>query len=513
MHIDNERIAKNTMYMYLRLITVMVIGLYTSRLVLNILGVSDFGLFSVVGGVLALFTFISSSLASATSRFLNIEMGKPDGDVNRTFNINVLLHCMLAAAIFLLAETIGLWYIYNKLNVADGKLGDAVFVYHISIVTACLGIMNSPFQSLFNAHEQFRFTSVFDIVNTLIRLGCILLLSLYEGKYALCIYSMIMGLTMVLSFIVYHAEAYRRWHDTVRFRLIRGWNNYKEVLVFGNWSLLATMSYMARSSGSDLLLNSFFGTHVNGAFAIGRSVNQYVSTFSCSFDGTSSPQIIQAYAAKDMGRVEYLVNKTGRLGLLIFVILFFPLNTKLDFILHLWLGEVPEGALTFVRLYLIIAGISMSCGGLGALLRAYGRIKWFQIELSFFFLICIPIGYYIFSIGYPPYYILILFAAADVVHRIVQLIMFRMIIGFDTLSYVREAYMRPAIISIILAIVTYFCDQYTYEGYAAYLLEIGMIAIIGVILSYVIGLTSYEKGIIKNDAKNIFTYIKRRYLG
>lgn len=504
MHIDNERIAKNTMYMYLRLITVMVIGLYTSRLVLNILGVSDFGLFSVVGGVLALFTFISSSLASATSRFLNIEMGKPDGDVNRTFNINVLLHCMLAAAIFLLAETIGLWYIYNKLNVADGKLGDAVFVYHISIVTACLGIMNSPFQSLFNAHEQFRFTSVFDIVNTLIRLGCILLLSLYEGKYALCIYSMIMGLTMVLSFIVYHAEAYRRWHDTVRFRLIRGWNNYKEVLVFGNWSLLATMSYMARSSGSDLLLNSFFGTHVNGTYAIGNSVNQYVTTFSSYFDAASSPQIIKAYAAKDMGRVEYLVNKTGRLGLLIFIILFFPLNIELDFILKLWLGDVPEGTSTFVRLYLIVGFISQSCGGLTPLLRAYGRIKWFQIELSFFFLICIPIGYYIFSIGYPPYYILILFAGADVVHRIVQLIMFRMIIGFDSISYIRQAYLRPAIIAIIMIIITHYYSQLNVTDIFSCVMMIAFTALTAALLSLVIGLTNYERKILYGDATNFF---------
>lgn len=510
MHIDNERIAKNTMYMYLRLITVMVIGLYTSRLVLNILGVSDFGLFSVVGGVLALFTFISSSLASATSRFLNIEMGKPDGDVNRTFNINVLLHCMLAAAIFLLAETIGLWYIYNKLNVADGKIGDAVFVYHISIVTACLGIMNSPFQSLFNAHEQFRFTSIFDIVNTLIRLGCILLLSLYEGKYALCIYSMIMGLTMVLSFIVYHAEAYRRWHDTVRFRLIRGWNNYKEVLVFGNWSLLATMSYMARSSGSDLLLNSFFGTHVNGAFAIGRSVNQYVSTFSCSFDGTSSPQIIQAYAAKDMGRVEYLVNKTGRFGLLIFIILFFPLNIELNYILSLWLGEVPEGTLPFVRLYLIVAGIAMSCGGINALLRAYGRIKWFQIELSFFFLICIPLGYYLFSIGFPPYYILILFGGADIMHRIVQLTLARVIIGFDSLSYIREAYLRPFIIASIMSIITFFIQQNKHDDNLSCLSIIVLTVVTAVFLTYTIGLTNYERGILKNDASVIISKIKAR---
>ena len=285
----NRRIVKNTAYMYVRLFTIMVIGLYTSRLVLEILGASDYGLFSVVGGVLAMFTFISGSLTSATSRFLNVEMGKKDGDVNRIFNINVLLHVLLACIILLLAESIGLWYIYNKLNVADGKLDDAVFVYQMSILTACLGIVNTPYQSLFIAHERFRFLAVLDIANSFVRLGCILLLSLYHGDYALRLYSIIFCLTTANSFVVFHWLAWRQWEGTVKFRLVRGWKNYKEVLVFGNWNMLSTVSYMARSSGSDLLLNSFFGTAVNGAFAISKTVSQCIGTFSSNFDSASSP--------------------------------------------------------------------------------------------------------------------------------------------------------------------------------------------------------------------------------
>ena len=203
MNTANRRIVVNTIYMYVRLFTMMVIGLYTSRLALRILGISDYGLFSVVGGVLAMFTFISSSLANATSRFINVEMGKKDGDVNRVFSVNVLLHIALAGFIFVLAETIGLWYIYNMLNVAPGKQEEALFVFHISVFTSCLGIINTPYQSLFLAHERFNFQAKVDIFNSFIRLGCILMLSLYEGDRALYLYSVIFSLTTILSFVIY----------------------------------------------------------------------------------------------------------------------------------------------------------------------------------------------------------------------------------------------------------------------------------------------------------------------
>ena len=198
----NKRIAKNTIYLYSYQFISLFLGLFTSRVVLQVLGVSDFGIFGVVGGVLAMFSFISGSLGSATSRFLNVEMGKKNGDVNRVFNINVALHTMLALTIFLGAETIGLYYVYHYLVLPEGKLPDALFVYQISIMTVCLGIMNSPYASLFNAHENFLFTTVMNIANLFIKLLCVIALLLYTGNYALRLYAIIMSLTTVNTFVV-----------------------------------------------------------------------------------------------------------------------------------------------------------------------------------------------------------------------------------------------------------------------------------------------------------------------
>lgn len=495
MNTANKRIAKNTIYMYVRLVTTMVIGLYISRLVLEILGVSDFGLFSVVGGILAMFTFISTSLGSATSRFFNTEMGKPNGNLNQSFNTNLLLHICLAIGIIILAEIIGLWYIHNKLNIENGKLDDAIFVYHISIFTASLGIVNSPYQSLFVSHERFGFLAVLDIANSLIRLAAIIMLSFYQGIFALRIYAIIMSLTTVNSFIVFHYVAHRDWPQIIRLNLVKEWKYYREILVFSNWNLLATMSYMARSSGSDLILNAFFGTTMNGAFAISKNVNQVIASFTGNFDNTSAPQIIQSYAAGDRERYTYLANKLGRINILLFELIAFPVLIELDFLLHLWLGNVPEGAFIFTYLNILIAGMSLTAGGIFNLINASGKIKWFKIETSFFFLLCLPIGYGLFLLGYPAYTMLILFLAADIIQRAIQLVLMRYILLFDSWLYVREAYLRPAFIAFIMACVLYGYHLHELESAAGKLLAIAGCGLLTLVLIFFVGLKPSERNL------------------
>ncbi|MDD6123478.1 MAG: hypothetical protein PUB53_03410 [Bacteroidales bacterium] len=488
----NRRIALNTVYMYVRLVTLMAMGLYTSRLVLSVLGVSDYGIFAVVGGVMALFTFLSNALANATSRFLNTEMGR-GGDVNATFNINLLLHVALALLIFLLAESVGLWYIHSGLNVAPGRLDDALFVFQVSIFTTCLGIVASPFQSLFIAHEQFRFQMVVDIVNSFVRLGCILLLTLYDGSEALRLYSLIFSLTSLNTLGIYYFLGRRRWPEIICLRLVRGWARYREVLVFNNWNLLATLSYMARSSGSDIMLNAFFGTSVNGAFAIAKAVGGYVSEFADKFDSASAPQIVQAYAAGDHGRVSFLVNKIGRANLLLFELMLFPLLIELDFVLGLWLGEVPPFVLELTRINLWLGLVGTSCGGLGPLIRAYGRIKWFQIEQSTCFLLCIPLGIGVLSLGYSAKSLLYLFLVADLVHRSIQLCLLRHLVGFDSLRYVREAYLPPFLIGCIMSVLLLI---YSYNPFTAAPLKIIVIIstfLLAVLLVWTLGMQKEER--------------------
>ena len=485
--------------MYIRLITTMVIGLYVSRLAIALLGVSDYGLFSVVGGVLAMFTFISGSLASATSRFFNIELGKKGGDVNASFNINLVLHCAMAAILLLLAESIGLWYIYHHLNVEAGKLDDAVFVYQVSILTACLGIVNTPYQSLLTAHEKFGFLAMVDTANSLLRLACVVGLTLLP-EAGLRLYSLIFALTTATTFVAYHYKAFIDWRDTIRLRFVRGWGRYREVLVFNNWNLLATMAYMANSSGVDLLLNAFFGTPMNGAFAVSKTVKSSIMNFTGNFDTASAPQIVQSYAAGDRERYTYLCNKLGRINILMFELMCFPLLMELHFVLQLWLGNVPAGAYELTFLGIIQGGIALTNGGIFNLINATGRIKWFKINVSFFFLVCLPAGYCMFSLGMPYYSIVLLLIAADIAQRAVQLVLMRRLLGFDSLQYARKAYLRPAVIAAIMAIFIYIRSQIVVDSAAMHLLIIAATAVLTIILVYTIGLTSGERKALREKA-------------
>lgn len=489
---SNKRIAVNTVYMYIRLFVTMAIGLYTSRVVLLVLGVSDYGLFNVVGGVLALFGFITGSLGGATSRFLNAEMGKRDGDVNKAFNINQTLHVILAAIIFLLAETIGLWYVCNKLNVAPGKLSDAIFVYQMAILTTCAGIINSPCASIFTAKEKFGFTSALDITNTIIRLLCVIAMQYYNGN-SLRFYTIIFCLTTANSFIIFHWLAYRWWPEIVELRFVRGWDNYKPILSFGSWNMLWTASMMARSSGSDIIINAFFGTATNGAFAISKNVSNYVVSLSANFDGASAPQIIQSYNGGDLARCCYLVNKMGRFCLLLFELVLFPVFIELDFLLHLWLKVVPEDVLLLCQLNFILAAVALTGGGIAMFINATGKIKWFKIEFSFFFLLCLPVGYMLFSLGYPPYSMMILFIIADALQRIVQLILLKTILGFDSLRFIKEAYARPFLIAIVMSCLLFFYSFAEINNNWYRFLSIVVCACITALFVFYIGLTKSEK--------------------
>lgn len=451
---SNKRIAKNTMYMYIQFFVNLAVGLYTSRVVLQVLGVSDYGIYSVVGGILTMFTFLSGSLAGATTRFLNYEMGLKDGDVNRAFNINVVLHLFFALIVFMAAETAGLYYIFKYLVVEEGKLGDAVFVFEVAIITACLGINNTPFNALFRAKEKFGFLAVLDITQVLIRLGLIVLLKFYDGN-SLRLYSLIMSFTTVSSFIVYRIYSNQHWTEIIKFRFICGWHYYKNVLVFGWWNLLSTLAVLARFSGCDIMFNYFFGTAINGAYALSRSVADYATNASSYFEGASVPQITQSFSSNDHSRCNYLVNKMGRMTLLLYLAVFFPLYIELDFVLHLWLGQVPDGVLLLSRINLISGFVSLTSSGLVTYINATGKIMWFKILMSSFLILCLPVGYVMFKMGMPYYVLPILFIVADAVHRVFQFVLLKKITNYDIVSYIKEAYIRPFSIIMIMSAVLY----------------------------------------------------------
>ena len=499
------RIARNTVIIYIRMAVTIVVGLVTSRLVLQALGASDVGIYSAVGSTVALVGVISGALSGTTVRFMNIEMGKADGNPNRMFNICHTVHLGGAAVILLLLESIGLWYIHAKLNVPPGKEADAMFVFQVSTVVACLGIANVPFQSLFTIHEKFGTVALVDIFNTLLKLGLVALLVLMrERPDGLRIYAVMMSASTWVSFIAYHWMSARRWPDIVRWKPVREKSAYREVMTFNNYNLLSSSAVIARSQGSNMLINAFFGTTTNAAYFYAFTLQNYVNQFVNNFDSASAPQITQNVGAGQVETATRLARRSCRICLLLFLLLFFPLWSELEFLMGLWLGsKMPPETVVMARWTLLIAAVATSAAGLGQLINAFGRIKWYKIEITVLFMLCLPAGYILFKQGAPAYTILTCFVVSDFLSRIIQFILLRVQFRFDVFRFLRHAYFRPLVISILMGGYLLLYRTITLTGPWQHLA--GFVAT-GLVTAAVIGFVGFSR----EERRKAIAFIRRK---
>ena len=491
---NNKKIlAKNTIIVYVQMIVTMAVSLLSVRLVLKALGDSDYGLFNIVGGVIAMFMFMSTSMSVTTTRFLNYERGKKDGDTNRIFNQSNVLHIFFALIILLLLETAGVYYIINFLNVAPGKETDAMFVFQVSTVTACLAVTNVPFQSLFIAHEKFSFVAIIEILNVLLKLCFVLVLWVYEGN-ALRFYAVSMCMVALFSFVAYHVLATRRWPEIVKWKLVRGWRSYKDQLVFSNWNLLATFSLMLRGQGAALIINHFFGTVVNAAFAVANNVQQQVNTFIGNFDTAVSPQIARNAGAGNTDTSLSLACNTCRMCVLLMEVVFFSLYIELEFVLRCWLGaDMPDGTLTFCEYTLFIAVVSSTSAGLVHLINGLGKIKWFKIQGCLWQTLPLIFGWIAYSQGMPPHTIVLFFIISDAMSRITQFWLLHCIYGINVIPFVRNAYTRPFLIFVIMLLYMLLYHQIVIGSFVIHVLGIFITLFVAAGLALMLGLRESER--------------------
>lgn len=489
---NNKLIYKNTLIIYARMLFVTFVGLFSSRFVLQALGASDYGLYNVVGGLIALFNVLGTAMSTTSRRYINVEMGKPDCNLNKVFNICLLLHICFAALILLIAETLGIWYVNNVLNVADGKLDDALFVFQISVVVACIGIINIPYMSLIEANEKFGISAIIDTSTTIIKFSLIIILLYYEGN-ALRFYALLMCGVSLLSFSLYHIVCFRKWPFVIKHKLYKKSSVYKEILVFNNYIALGALSSIGRSQGTNMIVNYFFGTLVNAAFAVAHQVESYVYMFVNRLTQASYPQVAINYSGDNMRRVNSLVEKNSRLCILIMTLFFFPLLGEIDFILSLWLKQVPDGAVLLCTLALISCLVASFGEGTFGYIQASGEIKWFQILGSIFSLINLPLGYLLFKMGLDAYWIVVCYIVSSIIWRIISLIMMEKLLGFDLKGYVKNAYMPPILIIMIMILVISVYWMLPIKTVLMHLLGIIVILLITGFLIITIGLTKSER--------------------
>jgi len=488
----NMKIAKNTVIVYFRIFVTIIVGLVCARIVLNTLGFDDYGLYNVVGSTVAMFGFISAALIGTTQRFINYEMGKPGGDLCRIFNICNVLHILCAIVLFILIEILGTIYINNYLNVIPGKESDAMFVFQVSTIVACVGVMNVPYQSLFVAYEKFSAVAIIDISLYLLKLALVLGMLLFKGNL-LRIYAVFMSVSTFLSFAIYHILCKRYWPDVVRWKPVRKASEYREVMSFGGYNILASISGVARSQGSPILVNYFFGTTANAAYGVGNSLFSYIQKIVSNFDYAAAPRITSDISAGNKDSSVKLARTVCRMSVLVMLILFFTLYVELEFLLRLWLGDLPDGAVTFCRWMMVIGIVSSTSGGVGQFISGYGKVKWFMIVSSFLFVMALPIGYFIYKAGGPPVSVLVVYVIVDIIVRLVHFVLLRKIAGIDSLEFIKGAYTRPALVALILLTITFLYGKLGIATAIGRLCGVAVMLMLSCAVVFLVGLRKEEK--------------------
>ena len=401
---NNKRIAKNTLMLYIRMFLVMGVNLYTSRIILNALGINDYGIYNVVGGIVSLFSIISGSLSSAISRFITFELGTGDiTRLKRIFATSISIQLFISFVVLLICGTLGFWFLNNRMNIDPERMVAANWVLLFSLFTFVINLLSVPYNAAIVAHEKMSAFAYISVIEVLLRLGVAYLILIFNSDRLILYAGMIMGISVIIR-ILYGIYCSRKF-DECRCKPNYDRAIFKEMSGFAGWNFIGTSSSVIRDQGNNIVLNLFFGTVVNAAYGIGMQVGYAINSFSQNFMTAINPQITKSYATKEWSYLNNLIIRGSRFSyyLLWIVSSFVLLNT--DQILFLWLGEVPEYTVRFVQLFIIFVLSESFSQPLITSILATGDIRNYQIVVGGFKLLNLPLSYLFLRLGFSPYVI------------------------------------------------------------------------------------------------------------
>lgn len=478
---NNKRIAKNTVFLYGRMLLVMLVTLYTSRVTLKVLGVDDYGIYQTVGGVVTFLSFLSNALGTGTSRFLTFEMGKKKPRLSLLFATVRTAHIVLGLIIVVLGEIIGLWFIYNKLVIPADRLNAAVFAFHFSIIATFFQITQIPYNATLIAHEDMNIYAYISIVEAVFKLAIVFLLQLFVFDL-LEFYAALMCTTTVVILFIYRIYC-RKKYPEVKGNLRFDRELFKGVASFSGWNLITSSAMSLANQGVTIVTNMFFEPSVVTIRSLALRVNDIINTFIGNFRTAVNPQIVKKYAAKDYEASKKLALESTKYTYYLMLIIVVPILLLSEPLLKIWLDEVPDGLVPFVQIAVFQGLFQALDTSLYAPIFATGKIKENALISPLFDFIQLPIVYGLFLLGYPPIVLAWVSAAACIllgvvvkpilVHKIVNY-------GYMEIKKVIGKCMAVTLLSSILPVVTAFMfDNMTVKGFivilAASLLSTGSV--------------------------------------
>lgn len=489
---ENVRIAKNSIILYTRLIIVLFIGVLSARFILQALGASDFGLYNVVGGIVAMMAVLNNVMISTTYRYIAMELGSSNEEgVNKVFNISLVIHITLAAVVLILAETVGIYFIKNHINLAPGKLDDAIFVFRLSILSTIFTILSIPYQGLIFAKEKFAIFASVEIFRSVLAFIVVLLVLFFAGN-RLRLYASLISLITILPSLFYYFYTRKYFTQLIEWKFQRSKTQYKGMVNFSGWLLFGAAASVGEIQGSVLLINMFFGTIINASYGIANQVNTMVKMFAQSLNQAAIPQITTNYGGGNTNRSMQLVIFSSKYAFFLMLLPSLPLLLETDFILKLWLKNVPQYTAIFMKLMVINALISTMNSGLYTAVQASGKIKYFQIILGTFTILGLPCSYFLFLHGYPVYTILLVYTFIYVVNFFLYHILIKRITNFDIEEFYAKAIKK--MVSIALIILPLFLLAKVMDPGITRLIIVTLLSLLWTLLAiYFVGMDNKEK--------------------
>ena len=506
---NNKRIAQNTVMLYIRMFLTMAVSLYTSRVVLQALGIEDFGIYNVVGGIVGMLAFFNGSMATATQRFLNYEMGKGyEANLEKVFSVSLISYAGIALLSFILAETIGLWFVHHKLVISPHRLSAALWTYQACIFIFVVNLFSVPYYATIIAHERMKAFAYIGIMEVLAKL-LIAYAIIHTPFDHLISYSLLMCMVPLMVLIAYMVYCHKHFKEC-RLKWIWDSTLFKKLIQFSGWMLAGTSSDLLVSQGVNLLINLYFGPLLNAARAVSMQVRAAVSSFYWNFMTASRPQIVKSYAQGNYEYMYKLVYSTTKLSFLMLFVLTLPIWFHTQFILNLWLKQAPEYSSLFVQLILMELLITCTISPLAALSQASGKVRNYQLIISVLSILIFGMTWLVYALGFPVYTTFLISIAvnlAGVIFRVVEL------------HFSQHFPVRVYLLRVICPITVYFLiavglivllrlNINPVNGITAVLSYSLLYILLAVGLSWKILLNGTERRLIKNAVKQVASRLK-----
>lgn len=505
----NKRIAKNTLLLYCRMLFLMAVSLYTSRVVLNALGVEDFGIYNVVGGIVAMFTVLSGSLSAAISRFITYELGKGNPEnLNKIFSSAVTIQLGLASIIILLAETIGIWFLNVKMNIPEVRMEAANWVFQFSILTFAINLISVPYNACIIAHEKM---SAFAYISILEALGKLVIayLIVISPIDKLIFYAILMCVVALVIRFTYGSYC-KRYFSECTYKFVWDKQLLRQMFGFAGWNFIGASSAVLRDQGGNIVINLFCGPTVNAARGIAFQVNSAIQGFVTNFMTALNPQITKSYATGDMNYMMTLIFQGARLSFYMLLLLSLPVLVNTHYILELWLHEVPKHTVLFVRLVLIFALSESLSQPLVTAMLATGNIKNYQIIVGGLQMMNLPISYFLLRMGMIPETVIIISIIISQCCLVARLIMLKNMIGIRVKEYLKKVWINVVLVGCISAIIPLWLESITHESLYCFI-SLSIICVITTVVTELhVGCNANERQFVYDKIKKVIKVLSKR---